>query len=81
MGKNETQRELERLRERYAAPAATVLRIGGGLAFGPVLQEVANGARALVKARCGIVVTDVGARHARNVGDANISLFPCLHGL
>ena len=44
-------------RERFSTLCAAMLRIGGSLDVGTVLQEVVDGARALTRARYGMIAT------------------------
>ncbi len=53
----ESNRELEALRERIASLSAAILRISASLDVGTVLREVVDSARALTGARYGVIAT------------------------
>ena len=56
-GSDETNREIQALRERISALSAAILRISASLDLATVLQEVVDSARALTGARYGIIAT------------------------
>ena len=55
--RDELTREIEALRERFSQLSATVLRVSASLDLATVLEEVAEGARALTGARCGVILS------------------------
>ena len=54
---DELSREIEALRERFSQLSAAVLRVSASLDLATVLEEVAEGARALTGARCGVILS------------------------
>ena len=54
---NETDRELQALRDRISALSAAVLRISASLDLAIVLQEIVDSARALTGTRYGVIAT------------------------
>ncbi|MCY4555685.1 MAG: hypothetical protein OXF79_04760, partial [Chloroflexi bacterium] len=55
--REELQREVEVLGERIATLSAAVLRLGSSLDLATVLQEAADSARKLTRARYSLIVT------------------------
>lgn len=71
---DELKQENERLQERISVLSTAILRVNGSLDINTVLQEVVDSARALTKARFGVITTVDDAGHGTDFVTSGFSL-------